>query len=149
GLDWALRKRVRAGVRYALWLLVLVKLILPPTLALPTGPAWWLRRPTPATVPTHATIVTYGEYTASEAPAELAPVTTPEPQIHFSGAAFALMASVTASVGFLGLLLVRWRQIMREARNAEIAPAWLEDLLKEACCSAGIKHSVRLKLLER
>jgi len=76
GLDWALRKRVTAGVRYCLWLLVLVKLILPPTLSLPTGPAWWLRRPTPATPPTHATVVTYGEYTVSEAPAELPPVTT-------------------------------------------------------------------------
>ncbi len=40
--DLLLRKRVRAVVRYCVWLLVLVKLILPPTLALPTGIGYWL-----------------------------------------------------------------------------------------------------------
>ncbi len=33
-LDLALRRRARAAVRYALWLVLLVKLVLPPTLAL-------------------------------------------------------------------------------------------------------------------
>jgi len=41
-IDLLLRKRVRAVVRYCLWLLVLVKLILPSTLALPTGIGYWL-----------------------------------------------------------------------------------------------------------
>jgi len=36
-LDVLVRKRVRAVVRYAVWMLVFVKLLLPPTLALPTG----------------------------------------------------------------------------------------------------------------
>ena len=40
--DLLLRKRVRAVLRYCVWLLVLVKLILPPTLALPTGIGYWL-----------------------------------------------------------------------------------------------------------
>ena len=38
--DFLFRGKVRASVRYALWLVVLVKLILPPALALPTSPAW-------------------------------------------------------------------------------------------------------------
>ena len=42
GLDLLLRHRVRATVRYALWMLVLVKLVLPPSFALPTGLAYWL-----------------------------------------------------------------------------------------------------------
>jgi len=37
-----LRKRVRATIRYALWILVLVKLFLPPTLTLPTSVVYWL-----------------------------------------------------------------------------------------------------------
>lgn len=41
-LDWALRKRVRATIRYAIWMLALVKLVLPPSLAMPTGAAYWL-----------------------------------------------------------------------------------------------------------
>ncbi len=36
-LDLLLRPRVRAVVRYAMWMLVFVKLLLPPTLSLPTG----------------------------------------------------------------------------------------------------------------
>ena len=48
--DLLLRKRVRAVFRYAVWLLVVVKLILPPTLALPTGIGYWLgdRLPAPS-----------------------------------------------------------------------------------------------------
>jgi len=40
-VDLLLRKRVRAVFRYCVWLLVLVKLILPPTLSLPTGIGYW------------------------------------------------------------------------------------------------------------
>ena len=40
-IDLLLRKRIRAVIRYCIWLLVLVKLILPPTLSLPTGIAYW------------------------------------------------------------------------------------------------------------
>ena len=45
GLEAMLRSRVRAAVRYALWLVVLVKLMLPPALAFPTGLGWWLWAP--------------------------------------------------------------------------------------------------------
>jgi len=41
-LDLALRKRVKAVVRYWIWLLVLAKLILPPSLSSPTGLAYWI-----------------------------------------------------------------------------------------------------------
>lgn len=47
--DLCLRKRVSARFRYGMWLLVLVKLVLPPSLALPTGAAYWLGRYLPAT----------------------------------------------------------------------------------------------------
>src|SRR2546427_1531161 len=42
-LDLVLLRKVRAAVRYGLWLVVLFKLMLPPSLALPTGAVWWLR----------------------------------------------------------------------------------------------------------
>lgn len=52
-LDLALRRHVPAAIRYALWLLVPVKLLLPPTVALPSGIGYWIdRRPAPvAAVP--------------------------------------------------------------------------------------------------
>ncbi len=47
-LDLLLRRRLRASLRYALWLVVLAKLALPPSLALPTGLGWCVRPPLPA-----------------------------------------------------------------------------------------------------
>ena len=41
GLDLILRKRIRAVFRYWIWMIVLVKLMLPPSLSLPTSPAYW------------------------------------------------------------------------------------------------------------
>ena len=45
--DFLFRRKLRASIRYALWLVVLVKLCVPPTLALPTSPAWWLHKTPP------------------------------------------------------------------------------------------------------
>ena len=41
-VNFLLRKRVRAVFRYCLWMLVFVKLVLPSSLALPTGIGYWL-----------------------------------------------------------------------------------------------------------
>ena len=41
-VDAVLRRRVRAVVRYGIWMLLLVKLLLPPSLWLPTGVGQWL-----------------------------------------------------------------------------------------------------------
>ena len=39
--DSLLRKRLRASLRYCLWMLIFVKLVLLPTLCLPTGIGYW------------------------------------------------------------------------------------------------------------
>lgn len=41
-IDLLLRKRVRAIFRYCLWMLVFIKLVLPASLAMPTGIGYWL-----------------------------------------------------------------------------------------------------------
>jgi len=41
-IELLLRRRVRAVIRYSIWMLVFVKLVLPPTLCLPTGAGYWL-----------------------------------------------------------------------------------------------------------
>jgi beta-lactamase regulating signal transducer with metallopeptidase domain len=41
-LAWLFRRR-SASFRYALWMVVLVRLAIPPSLSLPTGWGWWLR----------------------------------------------------------------------------------------------------------
>ena len=40
-LDLVLRRKVRAVFRYCIWMLVLVKLVLPTTLSFPTGFGYW------------------------------------------------------------------------------------------------------------
>src|SRR5437016_6110392 len=56
--DFLLRRKLRPAVRYTLWFAVFLKLLLPPTLALPTGPAWWMRmRPAPVITTRPRTIV--------------------------------------------------------------------------------------------
>ncbi len=55
-LDLALRRRVRAVVRYWIWLLILVKLLLPPSLSSPMGLAYWVREAQPR-VPQPAEVV--------------------------------------------------------------------------------------------
>src|SRR5579872_5505200 len=51
-VDLMLARKLRASVRHALWFVVLVKLLLPPTLALPTSAVWWLFPAKPIVVPT-------------------------------------------------------------------------------------------------
>src|SRR5215831_6898579 len=67
GLDLLLSRKVRPTIRYALWTVVLIKLVLPPSLALPTGPTWWVRSghekrmgPQPTTA-----VLTYGRSNSS------------------------------------------------------------------------------------
>ncbi|MCY2926213.1 MAG: M56 family metallopeptidase, partial [Planctomycetota bacterium] len=54
-LDRLLRTRARAALRYCLWLLVLAKLLLPASLAAPTGVGYWIGgeflSPTPPAIP--------------------------------------------------------------------------------------------------
>ena len=72
--DFALRRQVRAAVRYALWLVVLLKLLLPPSLALPTGVAWWLfPAAAPANPQTTRFVVSYGADAAPSLPPQPAP----------------------------------------------------------------------------
>ena len=50
-IDLLLRKRLRASLRCCLWMLVFIKLVLPPTLCLPMGIGYW-----------------YGDYVSSSSP---------------------------------------------------------------------------------
>ena len=96
--DLLLRRRLRASVRHALWMVVLVKLLLPPSFALPTGIAWWLRprEVAPAKPPVASYVVTYGPLPVprssrrEEAPSSFLPVL---PSVRFSTPARALLAS--------------------------------------------------------
>src|ERR1035441_8585958 len=102
-LDLFLRRKVRPAVRYALWLVVLVKLLLPPSLALPTGPGWWLRMAKAAPVLPRQTsvMVNYGPADWPALPTVATPVFTPPPRPHLMSATWVFAGMAAVSVGLL------------------------------------------------
>ena len=144
--DFALRRRLRASIRYALWLVVLAKLCLPPTLALPTSPAWWLHRtppPVAAKAETHYT-VTYDNAPLPEIPQTPLPAFAPPPPA-MNFAAWLLAVSAAVSSALLCWLLLRWWQITRQIRRAETSER-LAALADEAQRFVGMKFKVTVKL---
>jgi bla regulator protein BlaR1 len=144
--DFALRRHVRAAVRHALWLVVLVKLLLPPSLALPTSATWWLFPSAKASAKpqiTHFT-VSYGD--ATPAPSQPAAVFTPSPAPSMSVSAWMVLAWSAMSLSLLAWLMVRWRQVMRDAGQTIPAPTWLNELFNDAKCSAGLRRAVGLRV---
>jgi beta-lactamase regulating signal transducer with metallopeptidase domain len=126
-LDLLFKRRLRPAVRYTLWLVVLVKLLLPPSLALPTSAGWWLRpaKIEPATPRPSSVVVTYD---ASDLPAlpSVAPPTFVAPsRPRLSPLGWALVGTITVSLGLLAWLLARWRRVALNARHAAPAPACL------------------------
>jgi beta-lactamase regulating signal transducer with metallopeptidase domain/tetratricopeptide (TPR) repeat protein len=146
--DFAVRRRLRASIRYALWLVVLMKLCLPPTLALPTSPAWWLHATPPpiaAKAAPHYT-VTYDNGPMPEIPQAPLPVfVPPRPAMYF--AAWLLVFSAAVSSALLAWLLARWWQITRHVRRAKTSDR-LAALAGGAQEIVGIKFNVPVKLTQ-
>jgi beta-lactamase regulating signal transducer with metallopeptidase domain/Flp pilus assembly secretin CpaC len=154
-LDFALRRKVRAAIRYALWLVVLVKLMLPPSLALPTGAGWWLRPVAPAPVRSHratTVVVSYPTTTMPSLPLPATPVFTPPtapPPTPLSVSAWALLAWSAVGIGLLGWLAARWGQVARNVRRATPTPGRLTELFDEGRHAVKLPRSVRLRLTDR
>jgi beta-lactamase regulating signal transducer with metallopeptidase domain len=148
--DFALRRRVRAAVRYALWLVLLVKLLLPPALALPTGVAWWLL-PATASAKPHTTkfVVNYDAKAVPSLPPQPIPALTQPPQPPLSAAAWIILAWSTISAGLLVWLTVRWQQVTRDVQRATPVPVWLGELFNETKHSVGLRRTVHLRLTDQ
>jgi len=123
-LEFGLRRKIRAAIRYALWLTVLVKLLLPTSLALPTSPAWWIHpsvpppaKALPVKAPPSSFTVTYGEQTMPDFPLLSMPVVPPKPPV-LKPATWAMILSSVVSASLFVWLLVRWRGIVRTIQNA-------------------------------
>ncbi len=144
--DLRLRLRLRASIRYTLWLVVLVKLCVPPTLALPTSPVWWLHKAPPPAVakPLPHYTVTYDNGPLPEIPqTSLAAVIPPKPAM--TNAAWLLAASVVISSVLLLWLLVRWWQITRLVRRAGTSER-LVVIADNAQQFIGLNSKVRVML---
>lgn len=146
--DFLLARRVRASVRYALWAALLVKLILPPSLALPTGATWWFWRPHAAVE--QPQISNYSVSFGNSLPDDFAQAAVPVvlPPARISGDAWALLAVAAMAGGLLSWLAIRWLRVAGMVRRAATAPSELDSLLEESRKLAGLRRRPRLKLVE-
>jgi beta-lactamase regulating signal transducer with metallopeptidase domain/Flp pilus assembly secretin CpaC len=145
--DFLFRRKIRASVRYALWLVILVKLCVPPTLALPTSPAWGLHKTPPPIVAKPDAMHYSGTYDNApplEIPQTPPPVFVP-PKPAMTLAAWLLVFSTSISLVLLLWLLVRWWQITRQVCLAATSER-LTALADEAQKFVGMKFSVQVKL---
>ncbi len=146
--DFLTVKKIRASVRYALWMVVLIKLVLPPALALPTSATWWLWRPTP-TIETPIAqnySVTIDE---TAVPENFIPRTTsiqvPPPEL--TGAAWIMLAFIIVALGLLFWLAFRWLRIARKVYHVATSVNFTE-ILETTRQLAGLRRPMRLRLID-
>lgn len=146
--DRAFARRIRASIRYALWMIVLVKLIVPPSLALPTGAAWWLWRTHPVVKPPviQNFNVSFGDAVPDAVMPPTVPVVLPPPKLN--GDAWVSLAAVAIGAGLFAWLGFRWLRIAGKVRRAKAAPAELDGILDEAWQLAGLRRRPQLKLVD-
>lgn len=152
--DLVLRRRVRPIVRHALWLLVPLKLLLPPSLALPTSPAYWIPRPGPAeaTARFSAWLVEngmdHGPGRSSLSPPSNGADRARGPTPPLTGPAVGMMIWVAGMLALLGVLARRSR-FLRVSRSEPESPSELVGpsmtALRE---SLRLKRSVELRWID-
>jgi len=158
-VDFPLARKIRASVRHALWLVMLVKLVLPPALALPTGAAWWLFPAKPVVIPAVQPPVINNYVVTFDAPLpqptfvqEIVPkIAPPKPRLNAAG--WMLLGSAAVSTSLLFWLLQRWWQLARKARRAvtvaDTSPlANIDEAFEQARQRAGLSPGPRLKLVD-
>jgi beta-lactamase regulating signal transducer with metallopeptidase domain len=141
-LDLLVARRLRSTLRCALWLLVVVKLLLPPSLQFPTGAGFWLGRwlaepIAPRTSAGPSVLVETLDPTLS--PEDAGPAISVPPSaatLNLRGGL--LLAWITGSQ-LLGLgLVIRNHPVRRLEREAEEAPEQLQAQVQVAAGELGL-----------
>jgi len=110
-IDFAIRRRVRAVFRYCIWMLLFVKLVLPPSLCFPTGIGYWC----------HPDILKSGQKEVVEESGDISTRPGLEPAISTSSLP---PASVSENIGPAGRALPK---PVPQKTKAEVKPALSES----------------------
>jgi len=145
-LDLVLRKKVRATIRYAVWMLALLKLALPPSLASPTGAAYWLSAaavakystPVPASATAAANIFVNTISPTAGKMATPAPLTLSGP-----GAFFVVWLMVALGIGILTVW--RLRTVIGVIRQSTAAPEAVRALLESCRRQLGVRRAIPVR----
>ncbi|MHC4646850.1 MAG: M56 family metallopeptidase, partial [Planctomycetota bacterium] len=164
-VDFVLRRRVRAVFRYCIWMLVFVKLILPPSLCLPTGIGYWLgdhlsvgsavsdspdlsATESTKAIPSFAVSSGFQILPSSEMPVETvapaAPAVPPLPPLSWPATVF-----LAWFVGFLllsGLLIQRVWFVKALIAQSQAAKAEVVDIVSDCRRRLGIRKNIELRI---
>jgi len=174
GLDLLLRKKVRAVFRYCIWMLVLVKLVLPTTLSLPTGLGYWfgdkvpdivsvspiVAQQTPAiltrTNPVSEKLPSVKAITSLPAViAEYKPIVSmpaesiipaPLAAVSLSWQGLAFLGWLAAVIAMVLLLIQRIFLVRSLLTQSKDSSDSMIDIFKQCCKQMGLRRAVSLKL---
>jgi bla regulator protein blaR1 len=160
-IDWAVRRWVWPQVRYAVWLLVLLKLVVPPSLHSPVSLVSWakpgverslLKAGTDLSAPLNRAAGSGPEIGAAKTarpagalPARTLPTSRPAPEgtgDGFPAETWALVAWVAGMLVFSSLLFLkmaklrRWHRLQKERE----IPKWFHALLLRTADRLGLKR---------
>ncbi len=148
-LETVLRQRVRATVRHGLWLLVLVKLVLPTSLASPASVAYWL--PASTSAPSRITLpapVFQPDPVVGQPTPGPAFVLSPAPPIQrvatLTWPALGLLGWLAGMASLTGLMLWRCASVRRMLARSMEAPSQATELLESCRQQMGLRRRVAL-----
>jgi beta-lactamase regulating signal transducer with metallopeptidase domain len=152
-IDLTIGRRLRASLRQALWLLVVLKLILPPTLELPTSAAYWIGRLAlkPREIRAVSGLPPNLSATWEMVPAEpppIAPLHSYEFRRTIDPTSLLLLLWVAGSAVLATVIYRRQRRVQRLLRAASPATPELDSLLAQAILEAGLSTRPRLLLTQ-
>ncbi|MBN2590265.1 MAG: M48 family metalloprotease, partial [Sedimentisphaerales bacterium] len=169
-LDTFLRNRIRAVFRYWIWMIVLVKLMLFPTLSLPTSPSYWfgqkMNRPlyfseTSSTADNNYNTISPYEYRYPQTHISTGRATslfyfenndsafhaepkTQEISLSWQGSVF---LGWLTFVGIMVILLIQKTFVVRRLiMQSQQANDSLVNILEQACGKIGIRQKISLRL---
>lgn len=140
-----------ASLLYALWLLVLVRLLLPPDFAFPTGWGWWFRsEPLAASLPAPASAPVQGNLLHAT---EGSPLASGSDKPEATVASTTLPIALILMIAWMGIVAARCGMLLTAALQVHVwvsrahpilDPAFLE-LLDECRDRVGVRRRVELR----
>ncbi len=148
--DFFLRHRVRAALRCGLWMLVILKLLTPPGLVLPTSAAYWIgpRVADPIILRALHPVRATARITDSSERFEILPAQPlpPPAQPALGRDAWLLLGWIVGVCGMAALLGLRNRALRRLLRASASASSHLEAPLRAAADQLGMRRVPELRI---
>jgi beta-lactamase regulating signal transducer with metallopeptidase domain len=149
-IDQGLRNRVSAATRYVFALLILIKLLLPPSLSLPTSPAYWFKgepvvlRTVTGELPQATTTVVHNEATPA------APVAAkPEPYVKLNAFGAGWLLALAGMAALLILVMARVFQIRRLIAHSLPGSSELQAVVADCAAQMQMKRTLDIRIVQQ